>query len=102
MVETAPQLEEGGELVVLAAGRVEAGVLVPKALVLGLQGVVVDAQAVDLGHRLDRVGDRAGDAVDGRLDRPEGEADAALELPDRRARRDGHEKQGRRPAGSGP
>ena len=47
-IEAALQLEERRQLVVLALGLLQPGVLVGQTRVLVAQGGVVDAQAVDL------------------------------------------------------
>ena len=66
----------------------EPQVLGREPLVLAAKGGVVGVQPVDLRDRLEDPGDALGDAVDRALDRPEREADGALELANERVRRE--------------
>ena len=90
VLETGLELEEAGQHLVLAAGRLVPGVLDPEPLVLHEQRGVVDPQAIDLGDGAGHRGDPGRHVVDRPLDRPEREAHAVLDLADRRVRGERH------------
>ena len=78
MFEACPELEQGRQLLVLALDLLRHRLLDGQALVLVAQGRVVDPQPIDLGDGGADRRDATGHLVERALDRPEGEADAAL------------------------
>ena len=100
VLEPALELDERGELLVLGADGLQPRVLVGEPLVLVAQRRVLGPQLVDLADRPGDARHRLGDVGDRALERPQGERQAALELAHVGVRRERHQQQRDRDAGS--
>ena len=97
--EAVAQLEQAGELLVLAPELGRGAALGLEPVVLLAQLRVLLSEPVDLRDRRGDRGHVAGDAADGDLDRLERERHAVLDVAHQRVRRHGHEDERRHEQG---